>query len=481
MQMRILIGILFLFTCYTGSSQYVVRGTIQTNNSMMDTLEYLHHHPVFLLQENEIIDTTYTDHTGEYQIHLPISKNSQHIVKTAGYCDQWYTYADTVIPDNSSNISQIDFIICHHVTAESCKDDFTITEIDSLTFEFEPKSFSNSLMAYEWDFGDSTVSNEPAPVHHYSEKNIYNVNLHSQNPLGCVDTINKEIIASNESFVHGNIHIDSNYLSDAYLWLIGFDHQQNRIIKTIYPNETGEFGFWCKSYAQFLLKIIPDFETANISPRVLPTYLGETIKWQDANVLDIQHEIKELSLHALTSYFLPHGFNTIRGELIYGKNAGELPVNIYLLNENQEPIDYAPINNNEFQFTNLPAGTFYILPECAGKISQPYMVTFDEDFDSPAFSEFFVSTTQINPLGIEDAGSANFTLYPLPVREILNLTAVYPIKKVEIFDTSGRLIRSFYGNNARQMHFSTHTWEKGTYIFRVHHPSHKPESKLIVK
>jgi len=48
---------------------------------------------------------------------------------------------------------------------------------------------SSNVVSWEWDFGDSTTSNEINPVHFFPSEDIYSVTLIATNELGCSDTI----------------------------------------------------------------------------------------------------------------------------------------------------------------------------------------------------------------------------------------------------------------------------------------------------
>ncbi len=48
--------------------------------------------------------------------------------------------------------------------------------------------FNDPIVAYNWDFGDGTVSNEKSPQHNYKKEGLYNILLNVKTASGCVDS-----------------------------------------------------------------------------------------------------------------------------------------------------------------------------------------------------------------------------------------------------------------------------------------------------
>ncbi|PWH86869.1 HYR-like domain-containing protein [Brumimicrobium oceani] len=78
--------------------------------------------------------------------------------------------------------------------------DFSVTPEELSTFynEAEFTNESSGAVTYDWDFGDSSFSNEINPTHVYSVYNndpkvVYNVQLIAYSELGCADTIIGEL------------------------------------------------------------------------------------------------------------------------------------------------------------------------------------------------------------------------------------------------------------------------------------------------
>lgn len=52
---------------------------------------------------------------------------------------------------------------------------------------------SHAATSYAWDFGDSTYSAQPDPVHRYNAMDVYTTTLEVANDFGCTDTLSKPV------------------------------------------------------------------------------------------------------------------------------------------------------------------------------------------------------------------------------------------------------------------------------------------------
>lgn len=475
---RRLITLVFIFFVYlTAYTQIHITGKITNSKG-----DWLLNHPVYFFSQDSLLRETKTDELGVYSFEVG-QASEVYIVKTVGFCDSWQTYQDSIFPGLSSR-ADVDFEICHKISDEACDSDFEIIRQSEYLFQFLPDIEVNEFINYHWEFGDGTTSANPISTHDFGERGVYSVQLITENPVGCEDTVKKEVLAGNESYVRGTIETNDNFLSNAFVWLIGFDFDQNSIINTIYPDFHGNFSFWCEPYTRYLVKIVPDFGINNYAPRLLPTYWGNAYYWQDAEVLDIGHEIKDLQLITLESNFIPHGFNEIHGQIHETKDVTYLPITVYLMDENEQPIDFARVENHQFKFVDLPAGTYYVLPESAGKVSHPLKIVFEGDFEPSAEPEFKISTTQISPLvGISSfyTNEEILQISPIPAGNTIDVTSVYPVNQVHIYSAHGQLINTHKINALKQFKLPASNLNKGTYLLKAIFESQDVTSRVFIK
>lgn len=448
----------------------------QVTNSEQDVLA---NHPVFIKTNLGILDTVYTDESGAYAFEIN-DQLAEYAIQTVGYCNEWVLYSDTVrMSADFSNV--IDFKICHLETEESCVADIVYNrETDRVIF-FDSKRVDFEYVKFYWDFGDGTYSSRAAPRHEYKKEGVYTVRLTIETPLGCVDSAVMEILATSKSFIRGNLRIPGNYLSNAFIWLIGFDSNQNSIIQLVEPDITGKFNFLCAANSGYLVKIVPNFNVQTI-PRPLPTYLGGATNWQGAHVLDVGHEILDVNLQAEVSYLYLHGFNRIVGTFEYSVPSNLLPLNVLLLDKALNPIDHALVENGSFSFSDLPRGTYYVLPECPGKVSHSVRIDFMEDFDVAKYCEFRVSSTKIRPVGISDFGAQKeVSVYPMPFNDVLHLEISTSVNLLQIVDMAGIVVMEESLDGETKMSLNTNHLHKGNYILRCFPIGEPPFYQLIVK
>jgi PKD repeat protein len=478
MIMRIFITTLLLCSHFLLSGQIMVKGTVMNSAENNQPIAF---HPVFLVSMEKIIDTVYTNEIGEYRWTSNSQSTSNLYVQTIGFCESWQTYTDTVKFGDSA-IQIVDFSICLLNDETSCQAviDYQTDGQSTVTFE-NAKVKAVHDMQYFWDFGDGHTSTARSPQHQYAEEGVYTVSLIIKTPLQCTDTTTKEVLASENSFVRGEVSIPGNYLSEAEIWLIGVDTNENNIIQTITPNDNGNYNFFCSPNSIYLLKVVPNFPMP-IFPRILPTYLGYTTSWTEATPLNVAHEIKDLDLNTLTSNVMLHGKNTIKGTFLYNSPLDQLPLNVILLDKNKNPLDHALVTNEEFEFTGLPRGLYFVQPECPGKTSLPTPVNFQDDFDDIAHTNFYITKTQIRPTSISDApGISEVNIYPIPFNNELNIRTNSPIESIQLLNTNGQLIKSIHNPGSDYSTINTAGIPKGSYIIKISHLEKEPVFKLITK
>jgi len=474
---RVIISLVIVFSYLQSFAQYEVTGTLSNINDKNTPIE---NHPVYFFIDTVLVDTVYTDDQGVYYFNYNKDLIGTLYVKTVGFCDSWNLYVDSVI-QKLDEITIINFQICHENSSDACHASFEYEHVDSVTINFQPNYNLEGLMNYEWDFGDqqdgSTVQN---PQYQYADQGIYTVQLVTTNPLGCSDTSINEVLVSEDTYIRGRLSIPGNTLYDAHIHLINFyDHT---IEKTVYADQDGNYQFWCNP-DKYFLKVIPDIAFDDF-PRVIPTYYGTTINWQEAVATPDVHAILDVDVQALTSYFFPYGDNRITVELESSLDLDLIPIDVLLLDENLNPIDFGiKAEYARYEFVGVPAGTYYVMPECPGKNSEYIKIEFEFINENPVFTEFNVTSTQITPVGIEDLkrNDERFTAYPVPVKDQLSISSEFPISQIHISDASGRIISVNNFSFENNCMLNTQSWPQGVYFITVFYDNQPPGSQKVVK
>jgi PKD repeat protein len=474
---RIIISLVLVLSYLQSVAQYDVAGTL---SNIENKNEPLADHPVYFFIDTVLIDTIYTDVQGVYSFYYDGELSGTLYVKTVGFCDTWNVYMDSVIR-SSKDITIIDFDICHLNSDDACFASFDYEHIDSVTINFSPIYNLEQLMDYEWDFGDeNNGSSLQNPQYQYADQGIYTVQLVTTNPLGCTDTSVNEVLVSEDTYIRGGLAIPGNTLYDAHVQLINYD--DNTIEKTVYADLEGNYQFWCNP-GKYYLKIIPDTDFDDF-PRVIPTYYGTTTNWKNALVTPDAHDIIDINLQALTSYFFPNGYNNITVTLEASINMDLLPVDVILLDQNKNPLDYGvEVQYGYYEFAELPEGIYYVVPECPGRNSDTVKVEFEWINDNDVFIEFEMNSTEFNAVGIDDLvqNDNRFNAYPIPVKDQLTINSELPVSKINVIDASGRIVSENSYSFQNNCILNTHQWPRGVYFLTVFYDNQPPGSQKVVK
>ena len=94
-------------------------------------------------------------------------------------------------------------------------------------------------------------------------------------------------------------------------------------------------------------------------------------------------------------------------------------------------------------------------------------------------SEVFAITVY-NQLGVSDINKAEFTYYPNPVKDVLNIAGKSDVSKVEIFELSGKKILS-QNAKAKNVQLNLSTFASGLYILKVTSDTTTETFKIIKK
>lgn len=474
---RALISLILIFSTEVSVGQYVCEGTV---SAVRDKLVPLADHPVYIYLEEELIDTIYTNNEGFYSFYCNEYFEQKIIIKTVGFCDEWQIYSDTILI-GSDDVVGVNFEICHEDSDAACAVSFAYEALDSVTVNFVPNHNLDQLINYEWSFGDNqSISNLQNPDFQFSNEGVYTVTLVSTNPLGCSDTSIIEVLVSDDTFIRGQISILDNFFKDAYIQLISLE--DNLVKETVYPDNFGNYEIWCNP-DYYYLKVVPDLEPG-YWPKVIPTYYEKTTKWNNAIAINDVHEIKEIDIEVLTSNYLSFGDNEVVVTLDADFNLDLLPIEVYLLDNELNPIDFGEkVGYGKYKIKDIPNGIFYIKPECPGRVASHSRVEFDWGNSDPVLTEFYVSSTAIYPVGINDLthNDNRFDLYPVPVQNSLNLSSTYPIKEIRISDVNGKLVSTHSVEYNNRFRIPTDFWPKGVYFVTAFYDSQPPGCQKVVK
>lgn len=132
--------------------------------------------------------------------------------------------------------------------------------------------------------------------------------------------------------------------------------------------------------------------------------------------------------------------------------------------------DGAELTDLEFESTT---GAFYmILTTDIAQSCQGGQGELPEEFDFKVSSPTDISTT--------DFDADNFSYYPNPIENILNVNAINVIDAIQLFDITGKKVKAFTPNN-NQIQLNLEGIPSGTYIMKVEINGESENFKVIKK
>lgn len=378
-----------------------------------------------------------------------------------------------------------------------CQASFFAYPVDSvqtlLTYQFVNTSFPEYTSAV-WDFGDGTSSDDPNPLHTYSEAGIYNVCLTIENGTECQSTYCMIVFAGStggDFSLSGNVTAGNALAEAGQVWLLGADNFYYAETE-IDSDGTYNFGGVPAGSYYIYAMLTPD-DPAFID--YLPTYYVSSLTWQGATIVTTADTLGWYPINLISAMNWGQGTASITGAINWSGNfkSGGMPaenVEIVLFNNTGLPIAYTfSHSDGSFEFNNLPFGEYTVHAEMVGKHTQVMVVILSDEFSS-AIVNFEVSATAISALGrndqnqpVLDAGK----IYPNPVGETfyLELNASVSGKVVaDIIDLQGRVIVSenfSVSNGSTRISLNAGNLVKGAYFLRISAEGYQPLQRKFIK
>ncbi len=359
---------------------------------------------------------------------------------------------------------------------------------DRFTFLFKDLTQNNNIISRKWNFGDGTTSNEKNVKHVYASTGFYKITLSvaaKVNNEVQSSTFSRMIYIPDRSYYNFGGHAFCQYfpidVGVAYLYML--DSSRSFIpIDTAYLDTLGYYYFYQVPEAEYLVKAQPS-ESSSAYGKMLPTYYGDQIFWEDASIIHLTQTGWEYDIHLKSAEGVQSGNGFIHGNISFFnglKDGGELPaegITVYLLNENFVSLFYQYSDDNgDFNFNHIAYGGYTLKPEITG-------IKCDEVSIEVSGVQPIIDS--INIL-IQD-GEASLSvpeqkrysqnifdkLYPSPaVSQIKLAIQSSSINEIEwkIFDMSGRFVKNGfyplqYGKNLIEINIPD--LETGLYLMEV--------------
>jgi PKD repeat protein len=440
---------------YDSAGIYLVCLTISSNNGSCNSTLC---QPVFVLNEDCTADFDY-----EANPVNPLKINFINL-SYGNYTDLFWDFGDgeSSTEENPVHIypSPGDYEVCLAISGgdslfpcydfycqvislqgdTSCEASF-IYVLDSLpnnpnTYYFYDQSIGD-IDSWYWDFGDGNISFNQNPAHQYADSGQYQVCLTVSNTgvsNTCFDTYCTDIITPTYYNFGGlvwagdyplNNPVFSNDTGIVYLHRL-VENQLHFIASKTFQ-ENGYYWFTHILEGEYIIKVslargspaYPDF---------IPTYFGDQVSWDAAQLIIIQESIYDKHIHLVPVASLSVGPGSISGSISFQGNepAAGQQVNVLLTDEANNPLLFKEASTTgTFEFNNLPYGNYLLKADLAGRSCEVQSISISPSNPSASFIQVVIFETAF--FGVEESDMEPFIdiqVYPNPAKDWLNVEFV---------------------------------------------------------
>jgi len=418
----------------------------------------------------------------QHPVHT-FSDSGVYIVQLSVY------HGDSIAFCNSTILKQVPV----YVQKPFCQAGFTAV-VDSginkpYLFHFADSSLGEPDL-WHWNFGDGTTSDEQNPEHQYVEYGTFqakltitSINLYGEN---CIDSIVQLLVMPEYyhigGFVYGNGYPINNPVDNgdtAVVYVYRFENEQTTPLDTASFTDLGYFYFLNLLESNYLLKMQLSTGSTHFTD-YFPTYFSDHLLWQDAgfvhladsNYYDAHVSLKEIPNRG-------SGIGQIKGSVIsFYEAMGGYPLpaantEVLLFDNNMQAIAFENTSGSgDFRFENLELGTYYLLAESTGMLTEPVSVTLlntSPVVDNIQLSLYSSGLTVIND---PDENEFDVQIYPNPVNDYLFL-------KINSVHTSMPQI-SLAGISGQEIHLESPGFPSGDKTIRLN-VSKLPQGFYVLK
>ena len=350
----------------------------------------------------------------------------------------------------------------HRLTSDTtCKALFSALpdSLSSFPFLYHFKDLSTgNINAWQWDFGDGSVSTERNPSHQFDGPGTYKICLTASdqnNVAGCSDQFCLDLTTLEYFSLGGLVYAGEYPLNNPEVTgdtgiasLYRIVNNQIVFVEDNYFQELGYYWFGYLFPGDYMIKVglthgSPHYED------YFTTYYGDKISWTKANLLSITNtSLFEEEIHLLPVQQLAPGNGIIRGNVRFEQ--GDLfsmpPISattVILSDIDHNPLVFTqPDASGYFELTGIPYGTYLLSADATGKPASTITINLDDN--SPTVEGINLTVFGTNPSIIPeefDQGISFIRVYPNPVRDNLHISLYSAIStpvSVKILDVTGR-------------------------------------------
>ncbi len=390
--------------------------------------------------------------------------------------------------DRTSDVIMADFLLYSPYQIKKFQAKFNYSKmqcIDGFKYGFADETISENISSWQWDFGDGTTSTIQNPVHLYRTNGFFKITFTVTEIVDGIvktSTTTKQLYLYDRDYYHLGGHVFSEYfpidMGYAYLYMI--DSLDNYIVvDTVAFDTLGYYYFYHIPKGKYLVKVEPMIESQYYGS-LLPTYFGDNLFWEDAEVITLNNTCWECNIHMKYSNGFSNGEGSIFGNVVFDI----LPysfldfavggIDIYLFDDNNTLLTCSYSDDyGGFGFGSIELNTYWLYPEITGVHAERIRVELTPEIPVINDVEIRVLDNGINPVLPNDDMQIDDVVglpYPNPVSETLsvplNLSSVSSTT-YEVFNIYGEKMLS---GKSRVIdgafNVSTSNIKNGLYIIR---------------
>jgi hypothetical protein len=267
------------------------------------------------------------------------------------------------------------------------KDTLTGNELSVI---FKDMTTGYKIKSWWWNFGDGTCSDLQDPTHTFPAPGVYMVSLTvsafpSSYEYYKTSTIVKQVQVAPTEFYHLGGHVFTGLyppidLGLAYLYMVTEDDQFIPLDTTTIDT-LGYYYFYQLIEGKYTTKARLHEESAYYG-QYIPTYLGNTLVWEESEEVTMDHTNWECNINLIQSEGIPSGYGRIDGLMMYDTSQVNSPlmpagdVEVVLLGVEGAHITCRVSDLlGGFHFSNLAYGTYQLYPDVAGVPTSAMFIT----------------------------------------------------------------------------------------------------------
>ncbi len=398
------------------------------------------------------------------------------------------------------NIANFSIYMPYHTEKLQAKFRYFQKNFDNrFKFTFRDLTVADSIIRWQWDFGDGDTSNLQNPVHIFKDPGVFKVRFTLTIKVNSKiesNSISSLIYISDKSFFHMGGQAFSGYFPIdaglAYLYII--DEKSNYIpVDTVKFDTLGYYIFYQIPEGNYCVKVQPD-DLSQSYGYYLPTYYGDVIFWEDAQIIEFNNTSWDNDIYLLPNEGLKTGEGLLEGYVSYSDEAKESfnntpikNVDLYLMdNDYNVYLSKYSDESGFFDFSNIPVGDYWIYPELTGIKTEKTLFTLTEN--NPSINDIQIIIGPQSPDFIIENNTQQSiitNLFPNPASNIVYLSIKDDSKlslKVELLDLNGKVIlQDNTANSNTNYSINTSQLNSGLYIIKVYDGKYFDSKMLVIK